>query len=89
MPPRQLFVEILQTVGIDLRCGTDQARGKRRARNTRQLQRATLLRGQSLELCLDHVAQIVRHREFDLSQGYLQLPKAVRMRKEASLHHVL
>ena len=69
MPARQLLVEILQTARIDVRRGADHARGKRRACNARQRQCALLRRGESLELRLDHVAQIVRHFEFYLLQG--------------------
>src|ERR1700732_4688166 len=49
MPARQLFVEILQTVRIDVRCAAHHARGERHARNARELQGAMFLDGKSFE----------------------------------------
>src|ERR1700678_2739878 len=47
-PPRQLLIKSLHTARIDVRCGTDDARGEECACDTRQLQRTLLLFGQSL-----------------------------------------
>src|SRR6202789_3037014 len=88
-PARQLLVEILQTARIGVRCGTDEAREERFACDTRQLQRALLLFGQSLQLCFNHIAQIVPHFEYDLLYWHLQLPLAVRTGDEVALRHVL